>query len=69
MEQNNQNQINLSQVSDVQLKAFAYDELGKIEVAQANLRLINQELANRAKAAAAGASANGVVNSDLPVVK
>lgn len=69
MEQTNQNnQINLSQVSDVQLKAFAYDELGKIEMAQANLRLINQELANRAKAAA-GASSNGVVNPDLPVVK
>jgi hypothetical protein len=68
MEQNNQNQINLSQVTDVQLKAFAYDELGKIEVAQANLRVINQELANRAKAAS-GASSNGVVNPDLPVVK
>jgi hypothetical protein len=63
-----QNQINLSTVTDVQLKAFAYDELGKIEVAQANLRVINQELANRAKASA-GASSNGVVNPDLPVVK
>ena len=63
-----QNQINLSTVTDVQLKAFAYDELGKIEVAQSNLRVINQELANRAKAAA-GASGNGVVNPDLPVVK
>jgi hypothetical protein len=68
MEQNNQNQINLSQVSDIQLKAFAYDELGKIEVAQANLRVINQELANRAKAAN-GASSNGVVNPELPVIK
>jgi hypothetical protein len=68
MEQNNQNQINLSQVSDIQLKAFAYDELGKIEVAQANLRVINQELATRAKTAS-GASSNGVVNPDLPVVK
>lgn len=68
MEQNNQNQINLSQVSDIQLKAFAYDELGKIEIAQANLRLINQELSTRAKSAA-DASSNGVVNPDLPVVK
>jgi hypothetical protein len=68
MEQTQNNQINLSQVSDVQLKAFAYDELGKIEVAQANLRMINQELANRAKAAS-GATANGVVNPELPVVK
>jgi len=67
MEQNNQNQINLSQVTDVQLKAFAYDELGKIEMAQANLRLINQELSNRAKAASAAPS-NGVGNPDLPVI-
>jgi len=67
MEQNNQNQINLSQVTDVQLKAFAYDELGKIVVAQANLRLINQELSNRAKAASAVPS-KGVGNADLPVI-
>lgn len=67
MEQNNQNQINLSQVTDIQLKAFAYDELGKIEMAQANIRLINQELSNRAKAASATPS-NGVGNPDLPVI-
>jgi len=66
MEQNNQ--VNLSQTSDIQLKAFAYDELGKIEMAQANLRIINQELANRAKAASE-ASNNGIVNPDLPVIK
>ena len=66
MEQNNQ--VNLSQTSDIQLKAFAYDELGKIEIAQANLRIINQELANRAKSAA-DASSNGVVNPGLPVIK
>jgi hypothetical protein len=66
MEQNNQ--VNLSQTSDIQLKAFAYDELGKIEMAQANLRIINQELANRAKAAS-GASNSGIVNPDLPVIK
>ena len=68
MEQNNQNQINLSQVSDIQLKAFAYDELGKIEVAQANLRLINQELASREKATSR-ISSNGVVNPDLQVTR
>lgn len=66
MEQTNSNQVNLSQVSDIQLKAFAYDELGKIEMAQANLRLINQELATRAKSAS-GASSNGIVNPQLPV--
>jgi len=37
-------------------------------MAQANLRLINQELTTRAKSAA-DASSNGVVNPDLPVVK
>jgi hypothetical protein len=68
MEQNNQNQINLSQVSDIQLKAFAYDELGKIDMAQANLRLINQELASRAKVTS-GISSNDVVNPDLQVIR
>jgi hypothetical protein len=68
MEQNNQNQINLSQVSDIQLKAFGYDELVKIEMAQANMRLINQEIATRAKITS-GASSNGFVNPDLPVIK
>jgi hypothetical protein len=68
MQQNNQNQINLSQVSDIQLKAFAYDELGKIDMAQANLRLINQELASRAKITS-GISSNDVVNPDLQVIR
>jgi len=67
MEQNNQNQFNLSQISDVQLKAFAYDKLAKIETAQANLRFLNQEIATRAKAASAVPS-NGVGNADLPVI-
>jgi hypothetical protein len=66
MEQNNQ--VNLSQTSDIQLKAFAYDELGKIEMAQANLRIINQELASRAKATS-GISSNDVVNPDLQVTR
>lgn len=66
MEQNNQ--VNLSQTSDIQLKAFAYDELGKIEMAQANLRIINQELSARAKAAS-GPSNNDIVNPNLPVIK
>jgi hypothetical protein len=63
MEQNNQNQLNLSQVSEIQLKAFAYDELGKIEMAQSNLRILNQELNNRAKSVAADPSINGSVNT------
>lgn len=45
MEQNNQ--VNLSQLTETQLKAFAYDEMGKIEMAQNNLRILNQELTRR----------------------
>lgn len=44
-----QNQVQLSQLSDIQLKALAYDELAKLELAQSNIRAINQELANRAR--------------------
>lgn len=44
-----QNQVLVSQLSDIQLKALAYDELAKLELAQANIRAINQELANRNK--------------------
>lgn len=32
-----------------QLKAFAYDQLVDIERAQANLKIINEELAKRSK--------------------
>ena len=49
-----QNQVQINQLSDIQLKALAYDELGKIEQAQGNLRVINTELSNRAKAAQQG---------------
>lgn len=42
-----QNQVQISQLSDIQLKALAYDELGKLELAQNNIRAINQELASR----------------------
>ena len=61
-----QNQIDLSKISDIQLKAFAYDEMGKIEASQANLRIINQELGKRMREAnAASVQAN---NPDAPVV-
>ena len=63
-----QNQINLSQVSDIQLKAFAYDELGKIEMAQNNLRIINQELASRSKTIVSPIN-NAFINTDIPLVK
>jgi hypothetical protein len=42
-----QNQINLSQFNIHELKAFAYDELARLETAQSNLRILNQEIANR----------------------
>jgi|APGre2960657373_1045057.scaffolds.fasta_scaffold373920_2 hypothetical protein len=59
-----QNQVQINQLSDIQLKAIAYDELGKIEQAQANLRVINTELANRAKAAS-----QTVVDNNPEIVK
>lgn len=62
-----QNQVNLSQLSDVQIKALAYDELAKVEFAQANLRALNQELANRAKNAS-NANSNGL-ESTTEIIK
>lgn len=40
-------QTNISQVSTVELKALAYDQISQIELCQNNLRVINQELARR----------------------
>jgi len=42
-----QNQINLSQFNIHELKAFAYDELVKVNIHGGNLRILNQELSNR----------------------
>jgi|GEM_PF-5424112 hypothetical protein len=42
-----QNKIDLGQFNEVQLKALAYDELNKLEIAKNNLSILNQELANR----------------------
>ena len=50
-----QNQVNLSQFNINELKAYAYDELIKINVANNNLRILNQELAKRQQQGAAGA--------------
>jgi hypothetical protein len=68
MEQSNQNEISLSQISDIQLKAFAYDEINKIEMAQANLRVINQEINARMKLPV-NVSNNVFNNSGLPMLK
>jgi hypothetical protein len=35
--------------TDIELKALAYDQLATIEMCQNNLKLINQELAERSK--------------------
>ena len=40
-------QISLSEFSLLELKALAYDEIVKLNIAQNNLRALNQELLNR----------------------
>ena len=40
-------QINLADLSLVELKAISYDEIVKLNLAQNNLRVLNQELYNR----------------------
>lgn len=42
-----QNQVNVSELNINELKALAYDELVKINVANNNLRVLNQELSQR----------------------
>jgi len=37
----------LSYLTIVELKSLAYDELARLESAQSNLRILNQEIANR----------------------
>jgi hypothetical protein len=37
----------LSDLTIVELKSLAYDELARLETAQSNLRILNQEIANR----------------------
>jgi len=45
MEENKQ--INLADLTLVELKAISYDEIVKLNLAQNNLRVLNQELYNR----------------------
>lgn len=40
----------LSELNIIELKAIAYDQLAQIEMAQSNLRAINQELNKRMQA-------------------
>jgi len=44
----------LSDLTVVELKSLAYDELARLEAAQANLRVLNQEIANRVQQAQQG---------------
>ena len=44
----------LSDLTVIELKSLAYDELARLEAAQSNLRILNQEIANRAQQAQQG---------------
>ena len=44
----------LSDLTVVELKSLAYDELARLEAAQSNLRILNQEIANRSQQAQQG---------------
>lgn len=41
----------LSDLTVVELKSLAYDELARVEQAQSNLRILNQEISNRVQQA------------------
>ena len=41
--------MDITQLSDTELKALAYDQFATIEVAQKNVQAINAELAKRAQ--------------------
>ena len=44
-----QKQITLADLNLVELKSLAYDELARIDQSQSNLRVLNQEINNRAQ--------------------
>ena len=44
----------LSDLTVVELKSLAYDELARLEAAQSNLRVLNQEIGNRVQQAQQG---------------
>lgn len=56
-----QNQLNLSQFNINELKAYAYDEVVKINTASNNLKVLNQELAKRQQ--------QGAVDAELVVAE
>ena len=42
--ENNQNQVNISDLSLIEIKAIAYDLLIQLQQIQSNLQMINQEI-------------------------
>ena len=54
MEENKQ--INLADLMLIELKAISYDEIVNLNLAQNNLRVLNQELYNRQQKGVEGAS-------------
>ena len=44
-----QKQITLADLNIVELQSLAYDELARIDQSQSNLRVLNQEINNRAQ--------------------
>ena len=54
MEENKQ--INLANLTLVELKAISYDEIVNLNLAQNNLRALNQELYNRQQKGVEGAA-------------
>lgn len=48
----------LSDLTVVELKSLAYDELARLEAAQSNLRILNQEIGNRAQQSQQGSLVN-----------
>ena len=39
----------ITELTEIELKALAYDELGKLQLAQNNLRVLNEELNRRSQ--------------------
>lgn len=39
--------VDIRKLSDIEIKALAYDELARLEISQTNLRILNQELQSR----------------------
>jgi hypothetical protein len=39
--------VDIKKLSDIEIKALAYDELARLEMCQNNLKVLNQELQSR----------------------